>query len=682
VSAVKKIDFHIHTVSTVSDREFEFSINTLQSYVEQACLDAIAITNHNIFDKEQFLEIKSSVQAKVFPGIEIDVEGTHILLISEDNELGDFKSKCDQISMHIPDSCSSISLDTLREVFPDLSKYLLIPHYKKHPAIQSVTLERLGDLVYAGEVSGPKKFVHAIRDESSLVPLFFSDLRIEEQLKIFPSRQTFVDVGEITLESLKIAFKDRKKVFLSREDGHKFFNLLGNKLTLSTGLNVMLGERSTGKSYTLNLINDEFSTEDMNVKYIRQFSLLQKDEDDEREFSNRLKTSQARITEDYLKEFAVAVEGMKDVNRDKLDKALDKFMSSLLKHASESHRRDSFANAKLFTESAFSLNNLDSLKKMISSVVTIVENVEFQDIVDKHVSKESLRGLAVALILEYERQKENELKKSYINDIIEDIKEGLKLHTSATTISEIDLFDLMMDFKRIEKFNELCQHIKVEREFKRQEVSGFFKVARRSSFQNAKDVGAVLARKLSYASAFEFYHADGYSYLRELRKIDSLRETDYYKLFVKIDYEILNSNGFPVSGGERSEYRLLQEISDANEYDLLLIDEPESSFDNMFLFSRVNKLIKDLSGSMPVVLVTHNSTVGASIQPDFLVYTAREYVEGKVAYKLYTGHPGDKILKSRDGEVTKNHKVLLDCLEAGSEPYKERKERYEILKDR
>ncbi len=53
-----------------------------------------------------------------------------------------------------------------------------------------------------------------------------------------------------------------------------------------------------------------------------------------------------------------------------------------------------------------------------------------------------------------------------------------------------------------------------------------------------------------------------------------------------------NKYGFNVSGGERAEFNLLTEIQDALKYDLLLIDEPESSFDNLFLKHDVNQLIK------------------------------------------------------------------------------------------
>ncbi len=43
---------------------------------------------------------------------------------------------------------------------------------------------------------------------------------------------------------------------------------------------------------------------------------------------------------------------------------------------------------------------------------------------------------------------------------------------------------------------------------------------------------------------------------------------------------------------------------------MLLIDEPESSFDNIFLKEDVNSLLKEFSQEMPVVIVTHNSTIG------------------------------------------------------------------------
>lgn len=112
---------------------------------------------------------------------------------------------------------------------------------------------------------------------------------------------------------------------------------------------------------------------------------------------------------------------------------------------------------------------------------------------------------------------------------------------------------------------------------------------------------------------------------------------------------------------------------------MLLIDEPESSFDNIFLKEKVNHIIKELSRTMPVIIVTHNNTVGESIKPDFIIHTKR-ITDGVVRFERYCGLPSDKFLESSSGETIKNIDVIMDCLEAGQEAYDERKNDYEILK--
>ena len=72
--SLKKIDFHIHTVPTVCDAPFRFELSILERYVSEAALDAIAITNHNVFDRNQFEEIVAALDVVVFPGIEVTLD--------------------------------------------------------------------------------------------------------------------------------------------------------------------------------------------------------------------------------------------------------------------------------------------------------------------------------------------------------------------------------------------------------------------------------------------------------------------------------------------------------------------------------------------------------------------------------------------------------------------------------
>ena len=82
---MKKIDLHIHTISTISDVNFNFDLDILETYVKTRSIDAIAITNHNLFDIEQFKKISTRLSfITVFPGIEINIGENcgHMLVIS------------------------------------------------------------------------------------------------------------------------------------------------------------------------------------------------------------------------------------------------------------------------------------------------------------------------------------------------------------------------------------------------------------------------------------------------------------------------------------------------------------------------------------------------------------------------------------------------------------------------
>lgn len=93
-------------------------------------------------------------------------------------------------------------------------------------------------------------------------------------------------------------------------------------------------------------------------------------------------------------------------------------------------------------------------------------------------------------------------------------------------------------------------------------------------------------------------------------------------------------------------------------------------------------MIKEISNQIPVIVVTHNSTIGASIKPDYLVYTQKKLEGREVKYNVFFGHPTSKELKNANGEIIENLNILFNCLEAGETAYYERKSKaYEILKN-
>ena len=211
-------------------------------------------------------------------------------------------------------------------------------------------------------------------------------------------------------------------------------------------------------------------------------------------------------------------------------------------------------------------------------------------------------------------------------------------------------------------------------------IQGFRVEARRGKFAGAMEVKRASGTTIAFSDCFARYNQP-YEYMCKLRQLDGLPSAELHKLFAKVSYKIMNRDGFEVSGGERSEFRLLQQIKDAHKFDILLIDEPESSFDNLFLKSDVNKLIKEISATMPVVVVTHNSTVGASIGADYILHTAKEVENGTTRYRIYSGHPGDQMLTSVDGRSIKSHSVIMNSLEGGTDAYEGRRGSYDAIKN-
>ena len=676
-ASLKKIDLHIHTVSSDADSDFEFSLDKLVEYVRTMELDCIAVTNHNLFDFDQFQKIQETVLATVFPGIELDLNGGQILVIGPDTNVDSFNGSCQRVTELSPSKKHPVSVDDLKDIFGDLSNYILIPHYQKRPQIQDETLLLLKDYVSAGEVSSPKKFVGCVNEKDRLVPVYFSDSRICDDLAELPVRQTYIDCEEATFAAVRACLRDKNKVALSEADGNSVFPIFDDGQMLSTGLNVIVGERSSGKSYTLDRIAGNFG----NSKFIPQFSLVARNkEEDDRRLEKYLSDQNSVLSAEFLSDFRNVVDDVIEIDLEIDLREVENYVDALRRYAEQTEMHDAFSAARLYNEEKFVIAKQDQLATLIESTQNLIENKEFQSVIEAHVSRDALRRLIVALILEYRDRQLQAKKRKWINDVIGDIKAKLRLKSTAPPIPDIDLYGINLNRVRIRKFADVANAVKRAKDIERRSLHSFTIVATASPVKGAGELQVISRTKKKFSDAFGQYR-DPYKYLQELKNIEGLELAELHKLFVRIQYKILNSDEFEVSGGEQSEFNLLQQIQDAKKYDMLLIDEPESSFDNLFLKDEVNEIIKDISRTMPVVLVTHNNTIGASIQPDYMLYTSKEVNNGRIEYLIYSGSPTSKHLASVDGRKISTYDVTLGCLEAGSNAYEERRKGYENIKD-
>lgn len=682
---MKKCDLHIHTVKGISDRDFDFSMDVLRDYVQKMHIDVIAITNHDLFDYNNYMAIQRELpNTIVLPGIEVDLEKGHILVIADnkDDVLFDFNNKCEAVKEKIKTEHDYLSLEEFLQIFTDLNNYLLIPHYDKDPSLPSSVIDCIAAHIQSGEVTSIKKFLSMQKNvEEKLTPVLFSDFRCEktEEGIQLPVRQTFLNINEVSVGTLKLCLQDKNKAALSEKAGNKLFQVFDDGQMLSTGLNIMYGKRSTGKSFTMDKIYELYSDR---AKYIKQFDLLNHGQEYGKEqFVSEQKIRLESKVAEFFKPFKDVVDVMlllPSSHSDEMD--VENYMAALMKKAEMENQNDIYSNTKLYEEASYNLGQSEELKKIIEAVKSLLDSSSYKDVIEKHIDRNALRNLFKELVEMYwEREFENGLKL-LANNILTAVKADLTLFSTIPPVPDVDLYSIVLREEQRQCFEKIATGIKSKKDIYSERKGRFsIKVSKRP-YQNASDIKKGSGTSTPLSSIYSSYQKP-IDYLEKLKEM-GVESSMIHKTFAGVDYVVLNEDGLEVSGGERSEFVFIQKIQDAQLYDILLIDEPESSFDNVFLNNQINGFIKKMSDIMPVVVSTHNSTIGRSIQPDYILYAEKKVENGDAVFRRYSGFPGDKKLVSVDGSEISNFDVTINSLEAGADVYDKRKEIYEVLKNR
>lgn len=667
-----KIDLHIHTDPASYENSFVFSLDKLEKYVHNNGLQVIAITNHNHFNKSQFLDIQNKLSdIVVLPGIEIDIENSHLLLIGNVDQVEEINNANDLLSKEIRSEKDWISFDKFVRIFPLYKNYLLIPHYKKKPAMQTATINKFEGNLDCGEVRSAKQFEVVAKQSGKLVPVLFSDIRISDDLKVFPIRNTYVDINEFEFSVLKIALSDKNKVFINDSKNDYEFEILPDGTTASSKLNVIIGKRSSGKTFNLDRINA--SRDDNNIKYIKQFSLTGNSEITK--FNELVKNEQTLLIEQYLAPFKNLTDNVLEIDQF-FDTGVDSYLTSLKEYAENQSLKDSYSKSKLFTETCFNANDNYDTRDVIEATLKLLETDHNRKLVDEYLEPLNLKKLLKALLYKREIEYKQFKLKEEVDKIIKSTKLKLSEKSSLKSIKDVDLYEIQKKRVIIDKYNELCNHLKCKSLIETLDIYRFKVELNKTKFKNATEVKRTLDTKIPLVEAFKFYDKP-FSYIKELEKIQ-IDKSKIYKAIVNFKIIVLNERNTELSVGERAEYNLLHELKSADNYDVLLLDEPEASFDNPFIKTYIVDIIKKISNKTTVFLSTHNNTLGMLLKPNKIIYT--EACDNNI-YKVFTGDFGAKYLKSKDGEIRNTYDHVMDVMEAGETAYKERSTVYESIKN-
>lgn len=696
-----KIDLHIHTIKNelLDDQTFEPDVAKIKKYVEICSLEAIAITNHNIFYKEQFLQIQKMLAGMclVLPGVEVSLSAGHILVIGSPSEetYEALKRIVEQVEADHPDKNYGMSFEKFNNLVTGKG-FLLIPHYRKAKQLTLEQIKQIKEKVYVGEVGSSKQFCDLKKNKNELVPVRFSDIRISKALTETEMMNwggyTYLECGSnADFHAIAKALKDRKHVAVAKGDVPDVFDLnIGDlKTAASTGVNVLLGKRSSGKSHTLNAIagieKPEEEVKKKGVLYIKQFEISKGSSNGE--FSKSLVKTSNEFGAQYCKELLEVMDFIDDLKIGDTEQACDEYLSSLKKYA-ENAKQDTFSRSPLFNYEPFKASNArKTIKNLLESAGKILKTGKpYSEILERHIKRSGLHDYINELLELDKREAVYEKAIEFTNEVMKSISDALGKKTSTDQIKTMNFIELFQIRKARKEFDSLIHNWKecdvdsriVEPAFK--QVISTERARNQTTLKGGLRLGTT-SKDIKVDRLISGPPTDGYLWASTTSDLGGATGENRWKMFVEFKTRILNQYGKEISGGQTAEYQLFRKLSDYKNYDTILIDEMESSFDNPFLNEDIVRYIHQISECATVFISTHNNNLGVSLQPNRYIFHTVDLINGQTVFNIYSGSAQDKNLRTDKGKTIPLRKVLLDTMEAGEKAYKERKNIYENIED-
>ena len=153
-------------------------------------------------------------------------------------------------------------------------------------------------------------------------------------------------------------------------------------------------------------------------------------------------------------------------------------------------------------------------------------------------------------------------------------------------------------------------------------------------------------------------------------------EANFAEYLVRKEVKLLDSEGTPASGGQAVGFTLMLRLNEAKNKPVILIDEPESSLDNAYIKTELNKTLKNLAENSMVVVITHNSTLGALLEPDYLVVTSKN---DSGEYSVMSGEFSSSKIRDAECIEEKSYSKFVEAMESGIDSYNKKGEIYANL---
>lgn len=711
-----KIDFHCHTLKTKND-ESETRNVTLDLFKEKILLSEvkiIAITNHNLFDKEQYILFKENVKdtCQVWPGIELDVIGAsgkkgHLILISNPEDVELFSQKMNELLNDSTPDDFEIKVNELYEKVKDLNLVYIVHCFKKKElslddieAFENIMINKKrlfkepSSLTSITVLQSNKHRVVVgtdVIDWNKYEKYNFGEFKFE--IKDFAS---FIKIIEKDLTFLKDLVEEElsEKVKVYGKNNTKEFPF---DIPIYNDVNVIFGDKGSGKSEILESLKEYYTLEK------NEEPVYYTGGDKEKWYSNLISVNS---TEYDIKNIPTVNNNETELNQiaNFIDttptniKNYIEYFKKQSKKASKDKMKCLLINKRhLYNEEKY--NNKYGEYKKVTNFLNEYKNLNAKELLTTEENETMLNLLTKLSTASYEDAL-NEWYNQKAEYLVDDFATKIPIYVSEnigepTPPAETGFASFAKNRLKIRKnaekiLKELNEYVNNTDEYIGNLGSkgkvylstnySFINSSNKSTIDhntlnhNKGDLQPFVANLENIKSSYASHNIP--KIIQEIKVLyDKGIKSMADFISIKKDFTI-NSVSYKPSKGEKSILALQHELLSQKEKNVFLVDEPDLSLGSTYINEVIVPLFKDLSRAQKILVVaTHDANVAVRTRPLNSILK----ITDNNCYKTYIGNMfTDKLVNIENEEDILSWKEQsIKYLEGGIEAFSERGDLYE-----
>lgn len=286
-----RIDLHCHTKKCKQGdgAEREVTPNDFAEIMQDAGVGIAGITNHNCFDLDQFTDFAEASKGvcQVWPGVEFDIKNDerdwHLILICSPTDCVEFSSLVETITKDLTPDQVKLELEQVIELFDSLNP-IYIPHgHGKRSGHNDRSIPKSAEKALLDLASNPKRIIHepthhslGVLSKNGYRVILGSDVKDwtnYDGSKLLDLRFPIVSYDAFT--KLVEGDVDTYNSFVLADGGELSFDVVPVKnaktqlVTLFKGMNVLFGQKGTGKTKLIEAIEKELKDKGLKAKLYR-----------------------------------------------------------------------------------------------------------------------------------------------------------------------------------------------------------------------------------------------------------------------------------------------------------------------------------------------------------------------------------------------------------------------------